>query len=73
MATTTDGYAALWAGDYVPNGAITYTDYNTYYNQTANDNTYTIGDGNLDKIVNDVDFNLYRANAGRLIVPVIRY
>lgn len=73
MATTTDGYAALWAGDYVPNGAITYTDFNTYYNQTTNDNTYTIGDGNLDKIVNDADFNLYRANAGRLMVPVIRY
>ena len=73
MATTADGYAALWAGDYVPNGAITYTDFNAYFNQTANDNTYTIGDGNLDKIVNDADFNLYRANAGQLIVPIIRY
>ncbi|MBL7785729.1 MAG: proprotein convertase P-domain-containing protein [Chitinophagales bacterium] len=72
MTTTADGYAVLWAGDYVPNGILSYTDFNAYITNQTN-NVYVVSDGNLDKQVNQNDFMLYKNNAGKIMIPLIRY
>ena len=68
QAATSDGRAALWAGDATGDGLVTAPDFNVYSSSSAAGETgYRIADFSLDGLVTAPDFNLYIASssAGR--------
>lgn len=73
LANVGNGYYALWAADMNANGTITMHDYNLFALQvTAPALLYDPADCNLDGIINEQDFTLYRQNAGVIGVNEIR-
>ncbi len=60
------------AADAQYSGTITFRDFNTYYQQLGSSNTYSSGDLNMDGQISATDFTLYRQNAGRIALPVLR-
>ncbi|MEO0557811.1 MAG: endonuclease [Bacteroidota bacterium] len=68
QASTSDGRAALWAGDATGDGLVTAPDFNVYSASSAAGETgYRAADFTLDGLVTAPDFNLYIASssAGR--------
>lgn len=66
------GIATLIAGDASQNGVISHHDFNSWYLQNNTLNTYSNPDFNLDGIINENDFDLYRNNASKITLPFLR-
>ncbi|GAB5537035.1 MAG: hypothetical protein Rubg2KO_32840 [Rubricoccaceae bacterium] len=64
QALTSDGRAALWAGDASGDGLVTAPDFNIYTASTAaGDTGYRLADFTLDGLVTAPDVNLYSASS----------
>ncbi len=63
----------LMGGDFDGDGVISVEDYNRFQQQLSGINTYQLGDGNLDGNITTTDFNIYRPNASKIGVPILRY
>ncbi|QQS29275.1 MAG: CotH kinase family protein [Sphingobacteriales bacterium] len=59
------GLFAMVAGNCQNDRAINYSDFNILNNQVGQNN-YNIADLNLNAVINTIDFNLFRVNAGRI-------
>ncbi len=73
MTLTNDGKAALYAGDFVPDGVIQISDFNAWRANPAMVNVYDASDATLDGIVQATDFDIWSPNKAVLGIVEIAY
>ncbi len=67
------GEFAMFAGDYNQDLYIQTSDYDVWKNNPAENNTYSIVDGNLDGVIQTTDYDLWFANKAKMTPPWIQY
>lgn len=68
-----DGFFAMYAGDYGPNGVIQNTDYDKWFDSPAQNLVFSLRDGNLDGVVQTTDYDIWFVNKAKLGVAEIQY
>lgn len=68
-----DGRFAMFAGDFLPDGVIQTTDYDTWVNAPAILGTYNSNDGNLDGTIQVTDRDLWYPNRSKTGIAEIEF
>jgi len=68
-----DGYALMFAGDYLKDGTIQNTDFDVWIENPAVLNTYSPSDGNLDGTVQTTDFDVWSLNKAKIGTAEIQF
>ena len=73
MHLTSDGSAVLITGDYNQDGLIQNTDFDTWFVNPSQLNSYLPADGNLDGVIQVTDFDVWFNNKAKIGIAEIQY